>query len=59
MADGAACPRDAAADRCRHGAGQSVVLCLNPARIVVSIYEIAAGATLREHKHSFAVTPMS
>ena len=32
-------------------AGQSVVLCLNPAGIVVSIYEIAAGTTLREHKH--------
>ena len=29
------------------------MLCLNPARIVVSIYEIAAGATLREHKHPF------
>jgi quercetin dioxygenase-like cupin family protein len=34
-------------------AGQSIVLCLNPARIVISIYEIAAGATLREHKHPF------
>ena len=34
-------------------AGQSIVLCLNPATIVVSIYEIAAGATLREHKHPF------
>jgi quercetin dioxygenase-like cupin family protein len=34
-------------------AGQSVVLCLNPARIVVSIYEIAAGATLHERKHPF------
>jgi quercetin dioxygenase-like cupin family protein len=34
-------------------AGQSIVLCLNPARIVVSIYEIAAGARLREHKHPF------
>ena len=34
-------------------AGQSIVLCLNPARIAVSIYEIAAGATLREHKHPF------
>ena len=34
-------------------AGQSIVLCLNPARIVVSIYEIAAGATLREHKYPF------
>jgi quercetin dioxygenase-like cupin family protein len=34
-------------------AGQSVVLCLNPARIFVSICEIAAGATLREHKHPF------
>ena len=34
-------------------AGQSVVLCLNPATIVVSIYETAAGATLREHKHPF------
>ena len=34
-------------------AGQSIVLCLNPARIVVSIYEIAAGATLRDHKHPF------
>ena len=33
--------------------GQSVVLRLNPATIVVSIYEIAAGATLREHKHPF------
>jgi quercetin dioxygenase-like cupin family protein len=32
-------------------AGQSIVLCLKPARIVVSIYQIAAGATLREHKH--------
>jgi quercetin dioxygenase-like cupin family protein len=34
-------------------AGQSIVLCLNPTTIVVSIYEIAAGATLREHKHPF------
>ena len=34
-------------------AGQSIVLFLNTARIVVSIYEIAAGATLREHKHPF------
>jgi quercetin dioxygenase-like cupin family protein len=34
-------------------AGQPIVLCLNPARIVVSIYELAAGATLREHKHPF------
>jgi quercetin dioxygenase-like cupin family protein len=34
-------------------AGQPIVLCLNPATIVVSIYEIAAGATLREHKHPF------
>ena len=34
-------------------AGQSIVLCLNPATIVVSIYEIAAGAPLREHKHPF------
>jgi quercetin dioxygenase-like cupin family protein len=34
-------------------AGQSIVLCLNPARIVVSIYEIAAGTTLREHKYPF------
>jgi quercetin dioxygenase-like cupin family protein len=33
--------------------GQSIALCLNPARIVVSIYEIAAGAILREHKHPF------
>ena len=33
--------------------GQSIVLCLNSATIVVSIYEIAAGATLREHKHPF------
>ena len=32
-------------------AGQFIVLCLNPAAIVVSIYETAAGATLREHKH--------
>jgi quercetin dioxygenase-like cupin family protein len=29
------------------------VLRLNPTRIVVPIYEIAAGATLREHKHPF------
>jgi quercetin dioxygenase-like cupin family protein len=34
-------------------AGQPIVLCLNRARIVVSIYEIAAGAALREHKHPF------
>ena len=34
-------------------AGQSIVLFLNTARIVVSIYEIAAGGTLREHKHPF------
>jgi hypothetical protein len=38
-------------------AGQSIVLCLNPARIVVSIYEIAAGATLREHKQPFVRSP--
>jgi quercetin dioxygenase-like cupin family protein len=34
-------------------AGQPIVLCLNPATIVVSIHEIAAGGTLREHKHFF------
>ena len=34
-------------------AGQSIVLCRNPASIVFSICEIAAGATLREHKHPF------
>jgi quercetin dioxygenase-like cupin family protein len=34
-------------------AGQPIVLCLNLARIVVSIYEIAAGVTLREHKPPF------
>jgi quercetin dioxygenase-like cupin family protein len=33
-------------------AGQSIVLCLNPATTVVSIYEIAAGPTLRAHKYS-------
>ena len=38
-------------------AGQSIVLCLNPATIIVSIYEIAAGATMREHKHSFVRYP--
>jgi hypothetical protein len=38
-------------------AGQSIVLCLNPATIAVSIYEIAAGATLREHKHPFVRYP--
>ena len=34
-------------------ADQSIVLCLNLATIVVSIYEIAAGAILPEHKHPF------
>jgi hypothetical protein len=34
-------------------AGQSIVLCLTPATIVVSVYEIAVGTTLREHKHPF------
>ena len=34
-------------------AGQFIVLCLNPATIVVSIYKTAVGAALREHKHSF------
>jgi hypothetical protein len=38
--------------------GQSIVLCLNPARIVVSIYEIAAGAALREHNIPLSVKPM-
>jgi quercetin dioxygenase-like cupin family protein len=33
--------------------GRSIVLCLYPATIVVSSYEIAARATLREHKHPF------
>jgi quercetin dioxygenase-like cupin family protein len=51
-ADGVACSLDAAADRCRHGSRPSILLCLNPARIVISIYEIAAGTTLREHKHA-------
>jgi quercetin dioxygenase-like cupin family protein len=35
-------------------AGQFIVLCLNPATIVVSIYKTAVGAALREHKHPFA-----
>jgi quercetin dioxygenase-like cupin family protein len=34
--------------------GQFIVLCLNPATIVVSIYKTAVGAALREHKHPFA-----
>jgi quercetin dioxygenase-like cupin family protein len=50
-ADGVACSRDAAPDRCRPGSRPIIVLRLNPATIVVSIYEIGAGATLREHKH--------
>jgi hypothetical protein len=37
-------------------AGQSIVLCLNPARIVVSIYEIAAGAILCELTGTLRVT---
>jgi quercetin dioxygenase-like cupin family protein len=52
-ADGVACSRDAAADRCRHGSRPTYRAVPHPARIVVSIYEIAAGATLREHKHPF------
>ena len=33
------------------------MLCLNLARVAVSIYEIAAGATLREHKQPFVRYP--
>jgi hypothetical protein len=52
-ADGVAFSHDATADAAVTAAGQFIVLCLNPATIVVSIYEIAAGATLRDHKRPF------
>jgi quercetin dioxygenase-like cupin family protein len=51
--DSIACSRDAAAERCRHGSRTIYRAVPQPARIVVSIYEIAAGSTLREHKHPF------
>jgi hypothetical protein len=52
-ADSVACSRDAAAERFRHGRQPIYHAVPQPRRVVVSIYEIAAGATLREHKHPF------